>query len=39
LENGIGIFVLTSNLENIGVDTPEDLEQAASRLRHHNKEV
>lgn len=32
LENGIGIFVLTSELENIGVDTPEDLEQAAARL-------
>ncbi len=39
LENGIGIFVLTSNLENIGVDTPEDLEQAAARLRQYNKEA
>ncbi len=33
LENGIGIFVLTSELESIGVDTPEDLEQAAAKLK------
>jgi 3-deoxy-manno-octulosonate cytidylyltransferase (CMP-KDO synthetase) len=33
LENGISIFVLTSNLESIGVDTPEDLEHAAAKLQ------
>ena len=33
LENGIGIFVLTSDLESIGVDTPEDLERATEKLQ------
>ncbi|MBN2640388.1 MAG: 3-deoxy-manno-octulosonate cytidylyltransferase [Victivallales bacterium] len=33
LENGIRIFVLTSNLESIGVDTPQDLEEAKIKLR------
>ncbi len=33
LENGIGIYVLTSNLQSIGVDTPEDLKAAEARLR------
>ncbi len=33
LENGIGIYVHISNLESIGVDTPEDLAEAEKRLR------
>lgn len=33
LENGIGIYVLTSNLQSIGVDTPEDLAAAEKRLK------
>ena len=32
LENGISIRVITSNLESVGVDTPEDLEEARRRL-------
>ncbi len=32
MENGIKIHVLTSNLESIGVDTPEDLERARRKL-------
>jgi len=33
LDNGIGIYVLTSNLESIGIDTPEDLELARKKVR------
>ena len=33
LENGIAIKVVTSNLQSIGVDTPEDLAAAEKRLR------
>lgn len=33
LENGIGIKVLLSDLQSIGVDTPEDLARAEARLR------
>ena len=33
LENGISIKVVTSNLQSIGVDTPEDLAAAEKRLR------
>ncbi|MCF6176110.1 MAG: 3-deoxy-manno-octulosonate cytidylyltransferase [Victivallaceae bacterium] len=33
LENGISIDVLLSNLESIGVDTPEDLELAERKLQ------
>lgn len=36
LENGIRIFVLTSDLESIGVDTPEDLEEARNKIRQMN---
>jgi 3-deoxy-manno-octulosonate cytidylyltransferase (CMP-KDO synthetase) len=32
LENGIKIQILLSNLESIGVDTPEDLERAARKI-------
>lgn len=32
LENGIRIYVLTSKLESVGVDTPADLELAERRL-------
>jgi 3-deoxy-manno-octulosonate cytidylyltransferase (CMP-KDO synthetase) len=32
LENGIGIYVLLSELESVGIDTPEDLERAEKRL-------
>jgi len=32
VENGIKIFVLTSNLESIGIDTPEDLILAKKKL-------
>ena len=35
LENGIAIRVVTSNLQSIGVDTPEDLAAAEKRLREH----
>lgn len=37
LENGIGIYVLTCNLESIGVDTPEDLVKAEQRIAELNK--
>ena len=33
LENGIGIKVLISDLQSVGVDTPEDLARAEARLR------
>lgn len=33
LDNGIPIYVLTSNLDSIGIDTPEDLELARNKLR------
>ena len=33
LENGIAIRVVTSNLQSVGVDTPEDLAAAEARLR------
>lgn len=33
LENGIAIRVVTSNLQSVGVDTPEDLAAAEERLR------
>jgi len=33
LENGIKIYLMRSNLESIGVDTPEDLEIAEVKLR------
>ena len=35
LENGIAIRVVTSDLQSIGVDTPEDLAAAEKRLREH----
>ena len=37
LENGIGIKVLISDLQSVGVDTPEDLAQAEARLREEGK--
>ena len=37
LENGIGIYVLTCNLESIGVDTPEDLAKAEQRIAELKK--
>ena len=37
LENGISIYVLTRNLESIGVDTPDDLAKAEARLAEMNK--
>ena len=33
LENGMKIYVLTSNLSSIGVDTPEDLVKAEAKIR------
>lgn len=33
LENGIGIHVLISHLESIGIDTPEDLARAEARIK------
>ena len=33
LENGMNIYVLTSNLSSIGVDTPEDLVKAEAKIR------
>lgn len=37
LENGMKIYVLTSNLSSIGVDTPEDLVQAEEKIRESMK--
>ena len=37
LENGIGIKVLLSDLQSIGVDTPEDLARAEARLREESR--
>ncbi len=37
LENGIGIRVLLSDLESIGVDTPEDLARAEARLQEEKR--
>jgi 3-deoxy-manno-octulosonate cytidylyltransferase (CMP-KDO synthetase) len=36
LENGIRIMVLKSNLESIGIDTPEDLVEAEKKLAKGN---
>lgn len=36
LENGINIYVHLSNLESIGIDTPEDLELAEEKVRQLN---
>ncbi|MCQ2378825.1 MAG: hypothetical protein MJ016_06400, partial [Victivallaceae bacterium] len=36
LENGIGIRVLVSHLESIGVDTVADLERAEKKLAEFN---
>ncbi len=36
IENGIKIFVLISEVESIGVDTPEDLEEARNKIRQMN---
>ena len=33
LENNISIKVLLSDLQSVGVDTPEDLVQAEARMR------
>lgn len=33
LENGIRIYVLVSNLESIGIDTPEDLALAEAKIK------
>ncbi len=32
LENGVKIYVITSNLESIGIDTPEDLIEAEKKV-------
>ena len=37
LENGISIRVVTSNLQSIGVDTPEDLAAAEKRLAENDR--
>lgn len=37
LENGIGIHVLVSRLESIGIDTPEDLAAAEVKIREMRK--
>ena len=34
---GIGIKVLLSDLQSIGVDTPEDLARAEARLREESR--
>ncbi len=39
LENGIAIRVVTSNLQSVGVDTPEDLAAAEERLRQAAKNL
>ena len=39
LENGIAIRVVTSNLQSVGVDTPEDLAAAEERLRQSAKNL
>lgn len=33
LENGIGIYVHLSNLQSVGVDTPEDLAEAEKKMK------
>ncbi len=35
MENGIRIYVLESNLESIGIDTPEDLAMAELRIKEN----
>ena len=37
LENGMKIYVLTSNLSSIGVDTPEDLAKAEEKIKESMK--
>lgn len=37
LENGMKIYVLTSNLSSIGVDTPEDLVKAEEKIKEAAK--
>lgn len=37
LENGMKIYVLTSNLSSIGVDTPEDLVKAEEKIKEASK--
>ncbi len=39
LENGIRIFVLISDFQSIGIDTPEDLEAAELYLQSHPEKV
>ena len=39
MENGIRIFVLLSDFQSIGIDTPEDLEAAGTWLRNHPEKV
>jgi 3-deoxy-manno-octulosonate cytidylyltransferase (CMP-KDO synthetase) len=36
LENGLKIKVAVSNTKSIGIDTPEDLQQAIEYLQHNN---
>ena len=37
LENGIGIYVHLSDLESVGVDTPDDLEKAEAKMKEQLK--
>lgn len=37
LENGMAIYVITSELQSIGVDTPEDLAEAEKYLKEHHE--